>query len=118
MENLGPQATNALQFAAFADMTEDRVESDRSMSARENNFTLDRAYRANRRASSSPFSIAFGVDQTETRPHDIQHSQASSDYANTPRLGGPKPQPLANNSLSTDPSREKNQRGLTAPAHR
>ena len=47
MENLGPQATNALQFAAFADMTEDRVERDRLMSARENNFTLDRAYRAN-----------------------------------------------------------------------
>lgn len=47
MENLGPQATNGLQFAALADMTEDRVERDRLMSARENNFTLDRAYRAN-----------------------------------------------------------------------
>ena len=69
MENLGPQATNALQFAAFADMTEDRVERDRLMSARENNFTLDRAYRANRRASSSPFSIAFAL--TKLKPDQM-----------------------------------------------
>ena len=35
MENLGLQATNALQSAALGQMTEDRVERDRSMSGDE-----------------------------------------------------------------------------------
>ena len=65
IENLGIQATNALQSATLGRMTEDRVKRDRSMRGdkrNEDNFTLDRTYHANQRASYSRPSSAFGLE--------------------------------------------------------
>ena len=91
-------------------MTEDAVKRDRSMNAKENNSTLDRAYSSLERASQALPLSALELDQTDTRLNDVQHSRASTDYANASHLSGPMPQLLTNDSLSTDPGSEGSQR--------
>ena len=87
------------------------------MSGKEDNFTFDRAYRANKGASHSRPLSAFGLDQTETGLNDIQHPQRVL-ITLVHRTIGPTPRQLVDDSLSTDPRSEVNQCGLAAQANR
>ena len=101
MENLGPQATNALQFAAFADMTEDRVERDRLMSAdeRKGKLSIGSHLSSKQRASYSRPSSAFGSIKLKTDSMTF-NSPSSTDYASAPHQRAPKTQPLVNDSIA------------------
>ena len=70
MENLGLQATNALQSAALGQMTEDRVRHDRSMSGDERRGKqLHLGSRLSRKEEGLVFS-AF--ERVRTRPNRNQ----------------------------------------------